>query len=151
VKSGPETRSLAEGLSPLDVTLEQALALLAQPKAGRRGPTKRREPLKVFEASPATGKPVELLEGRYGPYVTDGETNASLPKSLPPQELTFQAALDLLKARAERGPSPAGARRPARKAATKKATSAAIGAGKTAAQGKAAKKKAAPKRSKKKS
>jgi DNA topoisomerase-1 len=153
VKSGAETRSLSEGLSPLDVTLEEALALLAQPKVGRRGgPVKRREPIKVFEASPVTGKPIELLEGRYGPYVTDGTTNASLPKSQSPQELTFQAALDLLKARAEKGPSPASTRRAPRKAAApKKAAAAADGAGKTVAKRKATKKKAAPKRSKKKS
>ena len=105
VKSGDETRSLSEGLSPLDVTLEQALELLAQPKVGRRGAAKSKEPLKVFAVSPVTGQPVELREGRYGPYVTDGQTNASLPKSMPPEELTVQMALDLLKARAEKGPS----------------------------------------------
>jgi DNA topoisomerase-1 len=144
VKSGAETRSLTEGLSPLDVTLEQALALLAQPKVGRRGPAKRREPLKVFEASPVTSQPVELLEGRYGPYVTDGQTNASLPKSMPPQELTFQAALDLLKARAESGPSQKSARgRTSRKASPKKPAVAANGAGKPATKAKA--KKAPPK------
>jgi DNA topoisomerase-1 len=152
VKSGAETRSLPEGISPLDVTLEQALALLAQPKAGRRGPTKRKEPLKVFEASPVTGKPIELLEGRYGPYVTDGETNASLPKSMPPQELTLEAAVELLKARADKGPSQKSARsRAPRKTALKRASPAANGAGKTAAKPKATAKKAAPKRSKKKS
>jgi DNA topoisomerase-1 len=48
---------------------------------------------------------VQLLDGRYGPYVTDGETNASLPKGTPPEELTFQEALDLLAARAAAGPA----------------------------------------------
>ncbi|MCG8583602.1 MAG: DNA topoisomerase I, partial [Pirellulales bacterium] len=76
VKCGSETRSLGADLSPLDVTLKQALELLAQPKQ-RRGAAKK-EPIKVFAESPVTGNPVQLLDGRYGPYVTDGETNASL-------------------------------------------------------------------------
>ena len=151
VKSGDETRSLSEGISPLDVTLEQALALLAQPKAIRRGgPAKGKEPLKVFAVSPVTGQPVQLREGRYGPYVTDGQTNASLPKSMSPDELTLPAALDLLKTRAEKGPSQKTTRRRApRAAAPKKALPAASGVGKAVAKRKA--KKATPKRSKKKS
>ncbi len=104
VKCGTETRSLPDGCSPLDVTLEQALALLAQPKA-RRGAASRREPLKVFDPSPVTGQPVRLMQGRYGPYVSDGATNASLPRGASPEEVTFAYALDLLKARAEAGPA----------------------------------------------
>lgn len=114
VKCADETRSLSEGVSPIDVTLEQALELLAQPKA-QRGGRQKSEPIKVFEASPVTGNPVQLLKGRYGPYVTDGETNASLPRDLPAEEITFTMSLDLLKIRAERGPS-------RRKKATKKKT-----------------------------
>jgi DNA topoisomerase-1 len=105
VKCGEETRSLPAGLSPLDVTLDEALALLAQPKTrGRRGAAKR-EPIKTFDASPVTGQPVQLLDGRYGPYVTDGTTNASLPKGTSPEGLSFDEALDLLAARAARGPA----------------------------------------------
>jgi DNA topoisomerase I len=70
-----ETRSLPADISPLDVTLEQAVELLAQPKRGRASSGKK-EPIKVFAASPVTGVPVQLLNGRYGPYVTDGATNA---------------------------------------------------------------------------
>jgi DNA topoisomerase-1 len=93
-------------LSPLDVTLDQAVHLLAQPKAQGRGrAAAKREPLKVFDASPVTGQKVQLLDGRYGPYVTDGTTNASLPKGTPVDELTFNEALDLLAARAAAGPS----------------------------------------------
>ena len=110
VKCGEETRSLPDGLSPLDVTLEQALELLAQPKA-RRGARPPQEPLKVFDPSPVTGKPVQLLGGRYGPYVTDGVTNASLPRGTSAEEVTLEYALNLLKARAERGPSVRPARR----------------------------------------
>jgi DNA topoisomerase-1 len=106
VKCGDETRSLPADLSPLEVTLEQAMHLLAQPKAQGRGrAAAKREPLKVFDASPVTGKPVQLLDGRYGPYVTDGTTNASVPKGTAVDELTFQEALDLLATRAAAGPS----------------------------------------------
>ena len=111
VKCGDETRSLGDDLSPLDVTLEQALALLAQPKA-RRGTTKgSKEPIKVFDPSPVTNQPVRVLVGRYGPYVTDGVTNASLPKDAPPEEITFEYALNLLAARVEAGPGKRSFRR----------------------------------------
>jgi DNA topoisomerase I len=104
VKCVEETRSLPAGLSPLDVTLEQAVELLAQPKTRGRGAGAKKEPLKVFDPSPITTKPVHLLDGRYGPYLTDGETNASLPKGASVEELTFAEALDLLAARAALGP-----------------------------------------------
>jgi DNA topoisomerase I len=105
VKCGDETRSLPADVSPLDVTLDQAVALLAQPKQHGRGrAAAKREPLKVFEASPVTGEKVQLLDGRYGPYVTDGTTNASLPKGTAPEELTLSEALSLLAARAAAGP-----------------------------------------------
>jgi DNA topoisomerase-1 len=117
IKCGNETRSLPDSLSPLDVTLEQALQLLAQPKGGR-GRTASKEPIKVFEASPVTGQPVRLLAGRYGPYVADGVTNASLPRGTAPEEVTLEYALSLLKARAERGP----VQRPTRRRAAAKAT-----------------------------
>ena len=80
IQCGTETRSLPDGTSPLEVTLEQAIDLLKQPKTRGRGSATPREPLKEFEESPVTGEPVKLLAGRYGPYVTDGQTNASLPK-----------------------------------------------------------------------
>jgi DNA topoisomerase-1 len=115
VKCGDETRSLPEGLSPLDVSLEQALALLAQPKTrGVRG-GKSREPLRVFENSPLTQQPVRILDGRYGPYVTDGQTNASLPKDVQPGEATFEFALQLLAARAEQNAASPKKKKPAGK------------------------------------
>jgi DNA topoisomerase-1 len=122
VKCGEETRSLPDGLSPLDVALEQALALLAQPKS-RRGAAVRKEPVKVFDPSPATGQPVRVMQGRYGPYVTDGTTNASLPRGTAIDEVTFEYAVNLLQARTEAGPSKRAARKkaPARKAAKKPA------------------------------
>ncbi len=128
VKCGEETRSLPADLSPLDVSLEQAVHLLAQPKQRGRGAAAKREPLKVFDESPVTKQKIQLLDGRYGPYVTDGETNASLPKATPAEELTFQEALDLLAARAALGPSkgkkakkkPAKAAKSPKKTATKR-------------------------------
>ena len=155
VKSGDETRSLPADLSPLEVTLDQALELLAQPKAGR-GARRRREPIRVFEASPVTGQPVQLLAGRYGPYVTDGTTNASLPQGLAPEGVSFERALELLADRAARGPS----RRPSRRASRRKAARTGAAAKETSAnkpaaqkspgKGPAATKPAAGKRAKKK-
>lgn len=105
IKSGAETRSLPADVSPLDVTLADAVAILAQPKTGRggRGRAAPKEPLKSFPESPVTGQAVKLLEGRYGPYVADGETNASLPKGAEPETLTFEQALELLAERAAKG------------------------------------------------
>jgi DNA topoisomerase-1 len=135
VKCGEETRSLPDGLSPLDVTLQQALELIAQPKVRRGGGVGRaKEPAKVFDASPVTTQPVRLMQGRYGPYVSDGVTNASLPRSVTIEEVTFEYALNLLKERAAAGPSkratrkkaaPKAAKKPAKKTAKKTAKKAA--------------------------
>jgi DNA topoisomerase-1 len=97
-----DSRSLPPDLSPLDVTLEQALALLAQPKL--RGKRAVAASLKTLGDSPVTGKPVEVKSGRYGPYVADGATNASLPKTADPATVTLEQALELLAARAAAGP-----------------------------------------------
>lgn len=142
VKCGEETRSLPEDVSPLDVTLEQAVELLSQPK-GRRKSAARRGPLRVLDASPVTGNPVQVLEGRYGPYVTDGETNASLPRGADPAEITLDFAVQLLKDRAERGPTRKPAR--AKKAGAKKAGGAGAPVKKKAAKKKTTKKKASKK------
>jgi len=100
IKCGAETRSLPEGVSPLTIRLQEALDLLAQPKAVRRRSAGSKQPLRVFDLSPVTGKPVQLMDGRYGPYVTDGQTNASLPRGTKLEEVTFQQALELLANRA---------------------------------------------------
>jgi DNA topoisomerase-1 len=137
VKCGDETRSLPADVSPLDVQLPQAVEILKQPKTRGRQAAAKREPIKVFdEVSPVTGVKIQLLDGRYGPYVTDGETNASLPKSSVPEELTFNEALDLLAERKAKG----GTKKQApKKKAAKKAT-------KKAAKKKTTKKKSATKR-----
>jgi DNA topoisomerase-1 len=151
VKCGDETRSLPAGTSPIEVTLSEALALLAQPKAARRGFGAPKEPVKVFDESPVTKSKVQLFEGRYGPYLTDGETNASLPKGLSPEELTFEQALELLAARRALGPPKSAKRKAAKKATVKKsaqkgaAGSEENGFGQAAIK-KSAKKKSAPRR-----
>jgi DNA topoisomerase I len=117
VKSGEETRSLPSGVSPLEVTMHEALELLKQPKAARRGFGAKKEPLKEFDVSPITKNKVQLLDGRYGMYLTDGTTNATVPKNTPPEEVTFEFALKLLAERAAAGPSK---KKPARRAAKKK-------------------------------
>lgn len=141
VKCEKETRSLPAGMSPLEVTFEEAINLLKQPKT--RGRAAPKEPIKVFEAkSPVTEQEVKILEGRFGPYATDGETNASIPRGTDAKEVTFEAALDLLAERAARGPTKKKKKK--KKATKKKATK------KKAAKKKSAKKKATQKATKKK-
>ncbi len=138
VKWGSETRSLPAGTSPLNLTHQEALALLAQPKARGRGRSAPREALRVFEASPVTSEPIKLMDGRYGPYVTDGTTNASLPKDMTAESVTFAQAVDLLAARAAKAPT--------RKRAVKKKTAKKKTATKSTTKKKATKKKATRRR-----
>jgi DNA topoisomerase I len=120
IKCGEETRSLPAGVSPLEVTFAEALELLKQPKAVRRGFGAKKEPLKVFDPSPVTKNLVQLLDGRYGQYVTDGVTNASVPKNTAPEEITFDFAVRLLAERAAAGPSK---KKAPRRSAGRRATS----------------------------
>ncbi len=135
VKCGAETRSLPADLSPLDVTLAQGLELLAQPKTRGNARGAPKEPLKVFDKSPVTDEPVRLLEGRFGPYVTDGTTNASIAKGANPDDVTFEQALNLLAERAAKSPPKKKAARkkaaPKKKAAAKKSTAKKAAAQKT--------------------
>jgi DNA topoisomerase-1 len=96
IKKGSESRSLESEEQLFTVTLEQAQALLAEPprRRGRRGAT--RGPLKELGADPASGKPIVVRDGRFGPYVTDGETNASLRRGDTPDALTLERAAELL-------------------------------------------------------
>ena len=105
IKCGGDTRSLPKDVSPLDVTEEQARELLAKPKFQRSNRGATAAPLKEFEASPVTGNVVKVLSGRFGNYITDGETNVTVPKDQSPEELTFKRALELLAERAAKGPS----------------------------------------------
>ena len=80
------------------------MALLAQPKE-RRGRGQAKPPLKDLGPDPASGKPIVVKEGRFGPYVTDGETNASLRRGDDPEGLTMDRALELLAERRAKGPA----------------------------------------------
>ncbi len=111
IKRGKDTRSLPPEDSVLTVSLERTLELLAQEKKGRGfragGARTAAAALKVFEKVPGLeGKDVKLLKGRYGPYVTDGETNASLPRDFgDPESLTAEQAAQLILERRAKGPS----------------------------------------------
>ena len=114
IKKGTETRSLASEEQLFTVTAEEAMALLAQPKE-RRGRGQAKPPLKDLGPDPASGKPIVVKEGRFGPYVTDGETNASLRRGDDPEGLTMDRALELLAERRAKGPAAKKTRRVARK------------------------------------
>ena len=121
-----------------EVGLNRAVALLAEKRAGKFGGRgAAAAPLKDLGAHPETGEPIHVMAGRFGPYVKSGKVNATLPKGTAPEELTLEAALPLLAARAAAAPK--GKKAPAKKAAPRKAA-----AKKPAAKKKApAKKKAA--------
>jgi DNA topoisomerase-1 len=116
VKKGTESRSLESEEQLFTVTLEEALELLARPKE-RRGRGAPKPPLKEVGADPATGKPVVVKEGRFGPYVTDGETNASLRRGDDPETVTIERAAELLAERRSKGPAAKTKRRARRSAA----------------------------------
>jgi DNA topoisomerase-1 len=102
LKKDKETRSLETESQIFSITLDEALALFAQPKKGRR--RAQAAVMKEFGPDPTTQAPVVLKEGRYGPYVTDGETNASLPRGESPADLTPERAADLLAEKRAKGP-----------------------------------------------
>jgi DNA topoisomerase-1 len=133
VKKGSDYRNIESEEALFTVTLDEAVAIFAQPKE-RRGRAAAAPPLKEVGNDPVSGKPIVVKEGRFGLYVTDGETNASLRKDDKVEELTLDRAAELLADRRARGPAPkkrTARKAPAKKAAPKKA---------------AAKKKAAPKK-----
>ncbi|GAA0963915.1 type I DNA topoisomerase [Actinocorallia libanotica] len=109
LKKGTDSRSLASEEDIFTVTIEQAKELYAQPK--QRGRRAAAPPLRELGNDPASGKPVTVKEGRFGPYVTDGETNASLRKGDEVEAITIQRAAELLQERREKvaaaGPKPA--------------------------------------------
>ena len=146
-EKGADARSLDNEERIFTVTMEEAQALFAQPKR-RRGQAAPKPPLRELGVDPVSERPMVVKEGRFGPYVTDGETNASLRKGDLVEEITPERASELLQVRRETAPKKkkaakkkAGAKK---KAAAKKKTA----KKKTAAKKKAATKKAAaPKQS----
>jgi DNA topoisomerase-1 len=103
VKHGDEFRSLESEDDVFNISVEAALALLRAPKQSRR-----RQPAqkKVLRELTENGSTIKLLSGRYGPYVTDGTTNASIPRNTSPESLTYAQAQELLAARRDAPPSP---------------------------------------------
>ena len=150
LKKGSDTRSLPSEDDIFDVDLAGALELYAQPKYGNR---RASSALKEFDADPVSGKPIRIKDGRFGAYVTDGETNATIPRGETVDEVDFDRAVQLLADKRAKGPAKKPARKPAgtakastAKASTAKASTANTTAAKsTAAKATAAKKPAAKK------
>jgi DNA topoisomerase-1 len=118
VKRGDEFRSLGSWQEAVDVPLDRALALLAQPKPprrGRRGDAGAASKQVIQELAVEGGKPLRVLAGRYGPYVTDGEVNATLPKGVDPASLTRERAAELIAQKRAAGPGRPKRKAPARR------------------------------------
>jgi len=145
LKKGSDSRSLESEEQLFTVGLDEAVALFAQPKA-RRGGGAAAPPLRELGPDPLSGAPILLKEGRFGPYVTDGVTNASLRKGDTIEAVTPERAAELLADRRAAPPKPGRAGRAGgpRKAATRGAAKK-TGAKKTATKKTAAKKTAAKK------
>ena len=120
LKRGNDSRSLATEDQMFEITLEEALKLYAEPKRrGRQGAAA--PPLRELGNDPASGKQMVIKDGRFGPYVTDGETNASLRKGDDVLSITDERAAELLADRRARGPVKRTAKKTARKSPAKKA------------------------------
>jgi DNA topoisomerase-1 len=154
IRRGEDYRSLVDEEQIFTVTLGEALELLAAPKTRqRRAPA---PPLKELGADPITEKPLVIKDGRFGPYVTDGETNASLRRGQSIEALTVEQASEMLAEKRAKGPAPkkttraakstkaAPAKATARKTTAKKATAKKATPAKKATAAKKAAKKAAP-------
>jgi DNA topoisomerase-1 len=113
LKKGTESRSLDSEPELFTVTMAQAEAIFAQPK--RRG-RRTKPPIAELGPHPETGVPVRVLDGRYGPYVTDGQLNATVPRGVDPASVDLEQAVELLSERAARGP----AKKPAKRTAKRK-------------------------------
>ncbi|WP_307846409.1 type I DNA topoisomerase [Actinospica durhamensis] len=142
LRKGEDSRSLSGEEQIFDITLDEALAVYAQPKQfGRRGAAK--PPLRAFGEDPETGKPVVAKDGRFGAYVTDGETNVTVPRGTTVEELTVEQAFGMLAEKRAKGP----AKKTAKKTAAKKTAAKTTTAKKTAAKKTVAKKSTAAKKS----
>ena len=143
LKKGTDSRSLETEEQIFTVTLEQALEIFAQPKR-RRGQAAARGPLRELGQDPATEKPVVIKDGRFGPYITDGQTNVTVPRSEDPATISAERAFELLADKRAKGPAKKRTTRKttAKKATTKKTTTKEAATAKTAtaktATGKAA-------------
>ncbi|GAA0925676.1 type I DNA topoisomerase [Streptomyces thermoalcalitolerans] len=114
LKKGSDSRSLQSEEQIFTITLEEAQAIYAQPK--QRGRTAAKPPLKELGEDPVSGRPVVIKDGRFGPYVTDGETNATLRSGDSVETITPERGFELLAEKRAKGP----AKKTAKKAAAKK-------------------------------
>ncbi|WAP56911.1 type I DNA topoisomerase [Streptomyces sp. S465] len=144
LKKGTDSRSLESEEQIFTITLEQALAIYAQPK--QRGRAAAKPPLKELGTDPVSERPVVVKDGRFGPYVTDGETNATLRRDDDVETITPERGYELLAEKRAKGP----AKKTAKKAAAKKTAAKKTAAKKTAAKKTAAKKTTATKTAAKK-
>ncbi|WP_110590286.1 type I DNA topoisomerase [Microbacterium suaedae] len=145
LKKGTDSRSLEAEQQIFDITLEEALEVYKKPKYGAR---RAASALKEFEKEdPASGKAVRIRDGRFGPYVTDGETNATIPRGENAEDVDFERAVQLLADKRAKGPAKKGGAKkaPAKKTTAKKAPAKKTTAKKTtsASRSEAAKKAAA--------
>jgi DNA topoisomerase-1 len=121
IKRGTDSRSIDSEELIFDITLEQAIARFAEPKYGGR--RQAAAPLKSFGEDPVSGKAVTVKSGRFGPYVTDGETNATIPRGMDPAAIEETDAFTLLAEKRAKGPSTRAKKAPAKKnAPAKKST-----------------------------
>jgi DNA topoisomerase I len=111
LKKGTDSRSLESEDQIFSITLEEAQAIYAQPK--QRGRAAARPPLKDLGADPASGRPMMIKDGRFGPYVTDGEINATLRRGDDVETITSERAAELLAEKRAKGPAPK--KRPAKR------------------------------------
>ncbi|HTQ18981.1 type I DNA topoisomerase [Mycobacterium sp.] len=120
LKRGTDSRSLATEDQMFTITLDEALKIYAEPKRSGRTSASA-PPLRELGTDAASGKPMVIKDGRFGPYVTDGETNASLRKGDDVMSITDERASELLADRRARGPAKRPAKKTTRKAPAKKA------------------------------
>lgn len=105
VEEGVERRTVEDWRAALNLSLDSAKELLSQPKGAARARASA-GPIKEFGALEGTAGPVKVMSGRYGPYVTDGTTNATLPKGMDPESVTPEKAVEMIQAKAAAGPAP---------------------------------------------
>ncbi|MFF9007364.1 type I DNA topoisomerase [Streptomyces goshikiensis] len=147
LKKGTDSRSLETEDQLFSITLDEALAIYAQPK--QRGRAAAKPPLKELGTDPVSEKPVVVKDGRFGPYVTDGETNATLRRDDDVETITPERGYELLAEKRAKGPAKKTAKKaPAKKAPAKKATATKAAAKKTTTAKKAVAKKTAAKTAK---
>ncbi|KMO97858.1 type I DNA topoisomerase [Streptomyces roseus] len=140
LKKGTDSRSLETEDQLFSITLDEALAIYAQPK--QRGRAAAKPPLKELGTDPVSEKPVVVKDGRFGPYVTDGETNATLRRDDDVETITPERGYELLAEKRAKGPAKKTAKKaPAKKAPAKKATATKAAAKKTTTAKKTAAKK----------